>query len=134
MKYIKISAIIFLVTLLLSATGAMALTWAGYVDITVKRLSGATFIYTNEKFNYGYQSVQLSNALDDLSSDERAMQAKVTNSSWIDMRKKKHDKFNEEITYFASTYDHYVRAKRSTLSTTSYWGFWFWDVEKPIEP
>lgn len=134
MKYIKISAIIFSVTLLLSAAGAMAANWAGYADVTVKRLSGSTLISTHDKYNYGYQSVQLSSALDDLSSDERAMQAKVTNSSWIDMRKGKHDKFNEELTYFpADGYQHYVRAKRSTLSTTSYWGFWFWDVEMAIE-
>lgn len=135
MKYIKVSAIAFAFTLLVSAISVSANEWLGFSDVTIKRLSGSTLVSTQEKKNYGYQSARLTSARDDLSSDGRAIQAKVTNSSWIDLRGDgKHDKFTEAITYFASeSYQHHVRAKKSTLSTVSYWGFWFWDVEMPIE-
>ncbi len=136
MKYIKVSAIVFALTLVLSAVSVSANDWLGFSDVTIKRLSGSTLVSSQKKYNYGYQSARLTSARDDLSSDGRAMQAQVTNSSWIDLRGDgKHDKFKEEITYFASDsdYKHYVRAKKSTLSTVSYWGFWFWDVEMPIE-
>lgn len=135
MKYIKISAVVFSLTLILSAVGAYASDWQGFSDVTIKRLCGSTYLATKNKYNYGYQSALLSSASDDLSFDSRAMQAKVTNSSWIDLRGGgKYDKFTETLTYFAADgYEHYVRAKKSTLSTVSYWGFWAWDVEMPIE-
>lgn len=135
MKYIKASAIAFALTLVLSAVSVGASDWLGFSDVTVKRSSGSTYVSTQDKHNYGYQSASMTRARDDLSSDNRAMQAKVTNSSWIDLRGGgKNDKFNDAITYFASDgYQHHVKAKKSTLSTVSYWGFWFWDVEMPID-
>lgn len=135
MKYIKITAVVFTLTLFLAVVGASAeATHAGFVDVTIKGLSKATLLSTHNKYKYGYQSVYFSEALDDLSSDQRAMQAKITNSSWIDLSPKKMSKFKEELTYYpADGYEHHIRAKKSTLSTVSYWGFWYWDVEMPID-
>lgn len=134
MKYIKMSAIVFAVTLLLSVVGANAATWMGFADVTLKSFSGSTEISTQSKQTYGYQSAQLSSARDNITSSDRAVQAKVTNSTWIDLRgNTKHDKFTNEITYFEGTYTHYVRAKRSTIATVNYNGLWFWDIEMPIE-
>lgn len=135
MKYIKVSAIVFTLTLVLSTVTVGASDWLGFSDVTIKRSSGSTLVSTQSKNNYGYQSASMTRARDDLSSDGRAMQAMVTNSSWIDLRGGgKNDKFKESLTYFASDeYKHYVKAKKSTLSTVSYWGFWFWDIEMPID-
>ncbi len=135
MKYIKMSAIVFAATLILSVFGANAATWMGFSDVKVDSLGRSTKVSTQSKQTYGYQSAQLSSARDNLSSDSRAMQAKVTNSSWIDLRgNTKHDKFIDSMTYFEGTYTHYVKAKKSTMSTVTYNGLWFWDIEMPIEP
>jgi len=68
MKYIKMSAIVFAATLILSVFGANAATWMGFSDVKVDSLGRSTKVSTQSKQTYGYQSAQLSSARDNLSS------------------------------------------------------------------
>ena len=129
-KLFKISAIVFAITLVLAGIGANAEVYKTFIDLTIKRSSGATKLYTANKQNYGQQSMFKTGAHDDLSNDGRAMQGRIDNYKWVDLPEDKVIKYDVEITYFAAdNYSHYVKAKKSTLSTVSYWGSWYWDMQ-----
>ncbi len=130
MKYIKITAILFIATICMACLNANAANGTiGLVDCNIKNFSGATDLYTAEKTKYLQQSAKKQNARDNLSGDGRAVKGKVTNSSWLTLEDGgKLAKWTEELTYFASTYTHSVKATKWTASTVSYWGFWYWDV------
>ena len=130
MKYIKITAILFIITICMVCFNTNAANGTiGFVDHDIKNFSGSTNLYTAEKTKYLQQSAKKQNARDNLSGDGRAVKGKVTNSSWLTLEDDgKLAKWTEEITYFASSYTHSVKATKSTLSTVSYWGFWYWDV------
>lgn len=134
MKYIKITAIVFTLSLCFAFYNAVAATnsdyFAGFSDVTIKNFSSSTTISTHYKNNYGYQSAYKTSALDDLSGDDRAMQGQITDSAWIDLPTGQYVHWTDPLTYFQGVeYTHYIKAKKSTLSTVSYWGQWIWDKE-----
>lgn len=51
MKLLKLIAVVFTFTLLLTFVGVAADTWAGFFDVTLKRMSGTTNISTHYKVN-----------------------------------------------------------------------------------
>lgn len=131
MKYLKITVTIFVFTICFAFCNAHAEEFGvtGYVGINLKNLSQSTTIDKKDKSTYSYQSAKKNSAIDSLSGDERAVQAKVTNSSWIDLPKGQTVSWKEALTYYSGTYTHYVKLKKSTLSTASYYGWWYWDKE-----
>lgn len=126
----KFSAIVFIISLIFSGIGANAEVYKGFIDVTIKNLSRETKLYQANKQNYGQQSMKKTGAHDNLSNDGRAIQGRIDNNKWVDLPEESLVKYDVEITYFAADgYVHYVRAKKSTLSTVSYWGFWYWDMQ-----
>lgn len=130
MKYIKITAIMFIVTVGFALVNVNAArTNISFVDVNINSLSRSTDIYNAQKNNFQQQSAKKHAATDNLSGDGRAMKGKVDNSSWLTLADGgKLAKWTEELTYFAGNYTHSVKATKSTLSTVSYWGSWYWDV------
>lgn len=130
MKYIKIAFLVFGLTLVFAFTNAKATDFKGYSGFKIKNLSQSTTVDSQEKFNYGYQSAKKISAVDSLSGDDRGVAGMVTNSSWKNLTTNTVVKWDETLTYFAAAnYTHYVKLTKSTLSSASYYGFWYWDVE-----
>lgn len=133
MKFIKITSIIFVFTLCFVFIGASAgSTSSTFANVTIKSLSRSTEISTHYKNNYGNQSIWQIDALDDLSNDKRAMKAKVDSVSgtWDDLKTDEWVNFSDSSTVFSGVnYTLYIKAKKSTLSTVSWWGTWSWDKD-----
>ncbi len=134
MKLLKITAVVFVFTLVFAFAGVSADTWAGFSDVTLKKMSGTTQISTHYKANDCAQTVLKTGALDDWSSDDRAVQAKLdTSSGWTDLVTSKWVAINDQYAYFSGVnYTFYLRAKKSTLSTVSFWGQWSWDKDMTV--
>lgn len=129
MKIVKYSVCAFLLSLILVSAGVNADVYRGFMDFTIKNFSQATKIYSTHKNEDCYQWLEKNDALDDISHGGRAMQGRIDSNGWIDLPNHKPQKYNYDITYFGDVdYTHYVKAKKSTLSTVSYWGFWCWDM------
>lgn len=134
MKLLKLTAVVFTFTLLLTFVGVAADTWAGFSDVTLKRMSGTTNISTHYKVNDCNQTVWMTSARDDWSSNDRAVQAQLdTSKFWTDLETTKWVAINDEYAHHPGVnYTLYLRAKKSTLSTVSFWGQWSWDKDRTI--
>lgn len=134
MKLLKITTIIFTFTLLWAFVSVSADTWTAFSDVTLKKMSASTEISTHYKENDCNQTVWKTSALDDWSSDDRAVQAKLdTSSGWTDLTTSKWVAINDSYAYFSGVnYTLYLRTKKSTLSTVSFWGQWSWDMDRTI--
>ena len=134
MKLLKITAIVFTFTLFLAFTGVAAATSAGFSDVTIKRMGGSTLISTHHKENDCAQTVWKTASRDDWSGDDRAIQAKLdTSSGWTDLVTTKWVAIKDSYAYFSGVdYSLYLRAKKSTLSTVSFWGIWSWDKDMTV--
>jgi len=135
MKYIKISLSIFIFTLIFSASYSKAIV-SVINDITIPSLSGIWTIGEEvAKYNSSEQKAMKTSCTDNLSGDERAIEARTYDmygggnySSWI-VLSTSYKGWGSENTEYNTSYKIQLRAKSSLLTTATFYGRWMVDSQ-----
>lgn len=130
MKYVKGSLLLLAVTTVLSMAGVNASTYRSFTGVSIPAFSG---IYTSEsasKAAWGKQSAYKVGAIDKLSGDERAMQARTNGggniSGYVTLPKGSETTITGNNTVPGS-YSLQLRASTSLISGASFSGHWYLD-------
>ena len=127
MNKIKIILGVFALSILVSAFSVNASSYLTFLDITIPRLSKTYTSEEKSKDIENLQYIETDAAIDDLSGDSRAILAKVTGTDWIEANGDSGYHTWGTSSQKKGTYNLYLKAKKSTLSTASYWGTWYID-------
>ena len=120
----------FILTLVLAAAGVKAdSVYKTFNDVTIDRLNHEKKLHTAHKNLNCYQWFKNIDARDNISNATRAVQGSVNNFEYVNIPIGQSVKYVRGGTMYGGyDYSYYMRAKKTTLSTISYWGFWYWDI------
>ena len=131
MKYLKVTMCLFIMALLVSATGIQAQV-VSLVDITIPSLS-KTYTKKAAKTNFNVQYIKKTKCKDDLSGDGRVILAGLHETTgnghpngdpaWVTTEDNKKVSFGTK-SQEAGSWNLYLKSKKSLLTTTSFWGEW----------
>ena len=133
MRKIKILFGLLIVTCVFSLLGVNASSYASFIGIDIPAFNGNYTSGYYTKTEYGNQYFKKTSAIDQLSGDERAIQARLkdTAESWVTAPKGQVvqlDSSNYGSGLGTGSYRINIRASKSTVSKAWFNGYWYLDA------
>ncbi len=133
MKKIGFVATLFAITCVLSLGNIKADYYLGFAGIKLPAFSGTYKSSQAKKTTYDVQKVDSYGAIDNLSGDDRAVQANLYNigTSYVDLKTGQYVKLNyvssSGLGYAPGTYQILFRCKKSTVTAATLSAMWVLD-------